>query len=1050
MIRAHPFGYGAAVLGGFLLKVEIYTTFSHKSLQNRRYRKTLRVSGLIGEGMKKAIILANILVAVTLTSLFALQAVTERNSFIEAAYRDAENLTEALAEQTFQTLSGIDLALTTVSTTIRRESRGGRGLPDDLHDLLVARQSASSFSMAYFVLDSRGRVVATSRTENPEPVDLSDYPVFTYHRDSSDSSLFIAPPRQGEVGHAKDQWLSNVSRPLVHPDGSFAGVVAAAVSLDYLLDFYNALRIGEQGVVGLINAEGTVIARSPFREEAVDIDLTETGLFQDQLSQYENGRFERRYRSDGTTRFSAFRHVGREQTGQDQAVVYVGLGREEVLEPWYDHLLFTGLLALLGMVLFTTASVLVWRNTARRQEWEEARSERLRMLAQESAALAQFDNVESLLQHVTDVSCKLTTAHQALASLTKDMTYAQALMAKTLSDKYAAWRDYDEKSDGTGIYHLVCEKNQAMMMTQEELEAHPDWTGFSYAKERHPPMAGWLAVPIIGQDGNNLGLIQLSDKAEGEFTEDDLNEMKQLASITGAALENLISLQARDRALQEANAAKEEVETIFNSISDAVLAFDREWRFVYMNPEAERMLGQSGNAFQGKVLWEEFPDVVGTELENEYYRAVRENVPVSLEYYYPAYNAWFNIRAYPHEKGLTAYLRDITQQVETQERLRQAQKMDAIGQLTGGIAHDFNNLLTVILGNCDMLVDELSEAAETPRQRAETIQKAGERAAELTHRLLAFARRQPLDPRATDLNQLVSGMGEMLRRTLGENINIELVRGSGLWKAVVDPNELENAVLNLAINARDAMPEGGKITIETANIAVDDSYAADHRINAGQYVMLAVSDTGQGMSSEVQEKAFEPFFTTKEQGKGSGLGLSMVYGFARQTGGHVRIYSEAGAGTTVRLYVPRADGEMEIAKPQDTAVPIQSGGEHILVVEDDDLVRRHTVTSLQNLGYSVTECANGAAALTYLDAGEQFDMLLTDVMLPGGMTGKQVADEAQQRASGLKVLFMSGYTENAIVHHGRLDRGVQLLGKPFRLADLARKVREVLDKNKAQ
>lgn len=996
--------------------------------------------------MKRQIILANILVALILSILLALQAIAERESFIEAAYRDAENLTGVLAEQTSQTLNGIDLALSTLNSRTLLEADSGQNLSEQLHELLVNRQQASSVSYAYFVLDAEGRAVASSRSPDPGAADLSEYPVYEHHRDNPDSGLFISPPRKGEVGHAEDQWLINVSRPIRAADGSLAGVVAAAVSLDYLLNFYNALRIGEEGVVGLINAQGRIILRSPFDEETIGADLSGSELFHEVLTQSESGRFERVSSLDGIQRYTAFRQVIHEPTEEERATVYVGLSRQEVLAPWYDHLVFTGLLALLGMALFIVVSALFWRSLVRRQHWDSERSERLKVLAQESAALGQYSDVKGLLQHVTDVASRLTTAHQALASLTRDTTYEQAVMALTLSDKYAAWRDYDEKSDGSGIYHLVCENNQAMLLTQKELEAHPAWKGFGDARDRHPPMRGWLAVPILAQDGSNLGLIQLSDKAEGEFTEDDLNEMKQLASIAGAALENLLSLRARDDALAEANAAREEVETIFNSIADTVLAFDHDWRFVYLNGQAETLLGREQAHFQGRVLWEEFPDVVDTELDDAYHRAVQEQIPVSFNYYYPPMGSWFAIRAYPHDKGLTVYLRDITQQVETEERLRQAQKMDAIGQLTGGIAHDFNNLLTVILGNSDVLVEELSQADEGPRLRAETIQKAGERASELTHRLLAFARRQPLDPRPTDLNQLVSGMGEMLRRTLGEEINIEIVRGSGLWKAVVDPHELENAVLNLAINARDAMTEGGRLTIETANIAVDDSYAAAHEMTPGQYAMLAVSDTGQGMPVDVQQKAFEPFFTTKQKGKGSGLGLSMVYGFARQTGGQVRIYSEPEAGTTIRLYIPRADVETYTRQAPAASSSLQSGTEQILVLEDDELVRRHTVNSLRNLGYDVTECANGPAALTYFEAEERFDLLLTDVMLPGGMTGKQVADEAVKHAPDLKVLFMSGYTQNAIVHHGRLDPGVELLSKPFRMADLARKVREVLDK----
>jgi signal transduction histidine kinase/DNA-binding response OmpR family regulator len=395
---------------------------------------------------------------------------------------------------------------------------------------------------------------------------------------------------------------------------------------------------------------------------------------------------------------------------------------------------------------------------------------------------------------------------------------------------------------------------------------------------------------------------------------------------------------------------------------------------------------------------------------------------------------------------------EIAERMRTEEALRQAQKMEAVGQLTGGVAHDFNNLLTAISGGADTLQRLLAPASlganEARIRRAlRMIEQGAQRAATLTHRLLAFARRQALDPRAIDANKLVAGMSELLRRTLGESVSIEAVLAGGLWRTMADPNQLESALLNLAVNARDAMPDGGRLTIETANTYLDEAYAAlQQDVLPGQYVMIAVSDTGTGMSAATMEHVFEPFFTTKEVGHGTGLGLSQVYGFIKQSSGHIKIYSELGQGTVVKLYLPRlhddehplADGELE---PE--AAPGGSG-ELILVVEDDDNVRTYSTETLRELGYRVLSAANGPAGLDILVRHPSIRLLFTDVGLPGGMTGRQLADQARKLRPDLLVLFTTGYARNAIVHGGILDPGTQLLPKPFTYVALAEKIRAVL------
>ncbi|WP_339800615.1 PAS domain S-box protein [uncultured Marinobacter sp.] len=387
---------------------------------------------------------------------------------------------------------------------------------------------------------------------------------------------------------------------------------------------------------------------------------------------------------------------------------------------------------------------------------------------------------------------------------------------------------------------------------------------------------------------------------------------------------------------------------------------------------------------------------------------------------------------------------DITQVRQVESRLRDAQRMESVGQLTGGMAHDFNNLLTVILGNADLLRESLS-AQPRLQALATIIGEAAQKGADLTQRLLAFARRQALTPRATDVNELIPNLQSLLERTLGEHIELRFYPADPLWPALIDPVQFESALLNLCLNARDAMPRGGKLTIETSNIRLGDDYTGGiEELSPGNYVQVSVTDTGTGISPELLKRVFEPFFTTKQAGRGTGLGLSMVYGFLKQSGGHISLYSESGEGTSVKLYMPRCNDEPAPMVKSEPLRP-QGGRETLLVVEDDNLVRGYVTGQLKAAGYQVVEARNGPEALAMLAGHPDIELLFTDVMMPGGMTGRELADAALKQYPGLPVLYTSGYTENAIVHNGRLDPGVQLLGKPYRKADLLRKIREVLD-----
>ena len=380
-------------------------------------------------------------------------------------------------------------------------------------------------------------------------------------------------------------------------------------------------------------------------------------------------------------------------------------------------------------------------------------------------------------------------------------------------------------------------------------------------------------------------------------------------------------------------------------------------------------------------------------------------------------------------------------------QVQQLQKMEAIGHLTGGIAHDFNNMLAIILGSLDMAKRNFTRDTARVEKAIDAAMEGARRAADLTARLLAFSRQQPLDPKPLDANKLVFNMSELLRRTLGETIRVETVLAGGLWRAFVDPSQVSNALLNLCVNSRDAMPGGGCLTIETSNAHLDDAYAAQHaEVRPGQYVVIAVTDTGSGMGPDVIEHAFDPFYTTKTAGHGTGLGLSQVYGFVKQSRGHVKIYSEPGTGTTVKIYLPRYTGESPTIEHElpAQATPRALDGDVILVVEDDDRVRQMTTEALIELGYTVVAAPGGAQALAELQARPRIDLLFTDIVMPG-MNGRQLVETAHKIKPELKVLYTTGYTRNAIVHNGMLDPGIALLPKPFSLHDLAVKLRQVLE-----
>ncbi|MDO9295222.1 PAS domain S-box protein [Bradyrhizobium sp.] len=515
------------------------------------------------------------------------------------------------------------------------------------------------------------------------------------------------------------------------------------------------------------------------------------------------------------------------------------------------------------------------------------------------------------------------------------------------------------------------------------------------------------------------------DMTESRLAQETLRESEQLArGIIDTALDAFVQIDEKGR-IRNWNT---QAETIFGWSQDEALGQKLGELII---PEIHRAGHASGIA---RFLSTGEGPILGRRIEIEALRRDGREIKVEL-----------SVTALKRRDGFVfnGFIRDLTDRIAAEDRIRQAEKMEAVGQLTGGIAHDFNNILTVITGTIEIL----AEAVEKDPQLAaitRMIDEAASRGADLTQHLLAFARKQPLQPRETDVNELIIDTAKLLRPTLGEQIEIESVFEDEACMATVDPSQLATAILNLALNSRDAMPNGGKLILETSMAFLDESYASmQGDVRPGRYALIAVSDTGTGIPAAILDKVFNPFFTSKGPGKGTGLGLSMVYGFVKQSAGHIMIYSEEGHGTTIKMYLPPGTGALSAAEAGIGAA-VEGGHETILVVEDDKLVRDYVLTQLHSLGYVTLDAANAAEALAIVAAGKAFDLLFTDVIMPGTMNGRQLADEMQKARPRLKVLFTSGYTENAIIHHGRLDSGVLLLAKPYRKSDLATMIRKAL------
>jgi PAS domain S-box-containing protein len=668
----------------------------------------------------------------------------------------------------------------------------------------------------------------------------------------------------------------------------------------------------------------------------------------------------------------------------------------------------------------------------------------------------------------------LFAASFVLGVLLFDNVALQAQLSRLLGKlRRQAASERDRHTERERLFSAVVESSNDAIITKS---LDGTITGWNSAAER---LFGFSAAEAVGQridiivpPERRAELRQILDRiARGESIAQhetvrhrrDGSEVEVLLAISPirsaageiiGASKTAQDIGERKRTEAALNQEIEERRRIFETSQDLILVTDTKGNFIQVSPSSMTILGYEPTEMIGHSAVEfiHADDLDRTRAEMRAARRGRLMRNFETRYVHKDGRAvaltWMGTWSEPVRRHFFVG-RDLTEKQAAEAQYRQAQKMEAVGQLTGGVAHDFNNILTVITGTIGILAEAVADRPEL-EAIARMIDEAAERGGQLTKHLLAFARKQPLQPREIDVNSLVLETVKLLRPTLGEQIRIDPLLADDTWPALVDPNQLTTAILNLALNARDAMPNGGSLAVETKNVYLDQAYADMHvEVTPGSYVMIAVSDTGSGIAPMDLERVFDPFFTTKDVGKGTGLGLSMVYGLVKQSNGHIKIYSEQGHGTSVKLYLPRATAVDHSATEMLPPAAVQGGHEGVLVVEDDALVRKYVLTQIRSLGYSTLEACNAAEALRVIDSAADIDLLFTDVIMPGAMNGRQLADEALKRRPSLRILFTSGYTENAIVHHGRLDSGVLLLAKPYRKPELARMIRMALDNGHA-
>ena len=1046
------------------------------------------------------------------------------------------------AEQTLRTLQIVDQTLELAEARLAAASPAGTtpdgaAGEDQMHPAFRALLADRPFIRAMWLLDERGVIVHDSDTGNIGR-DLSDRPYFALQRDDAAAGraatfAISVPFRSRSTG----DWSIPTTRTLRRPDGSFAGVLVAALDPRFF-DRIWSVGCAQDCAISLFRDDGVLLMRSPLVDRLLGTVFPSSPVAPQLRDGKAAGTLHITSPFDGQSRLVAYRQL----TPYPRYFMVVAQTMTEVLDDWW-HLAMVSVVGWVAVVAAVAGLMAALVRGSRTRLLAEARYRKLFDAVPYPMALLEPGTRRFL--EVNDATLRqYGWSRRELLAMTSNEFYPPGELAKVealrhrgaATDRPPALRHL--RKDGSTLdiesytRSLEVDGKPAVLVTaldvtervrmerereeaSERLRQSEERSRLLFESSPYPMLAvdretqrfvavndaavrqyGWSRPELLAMGIDDiyppqdvpavqarrrqvmaaLADPQLSDGTQlvqglrhvtrsGETIDVEMN--LRLIEIEGRPVtlvmsrditEGLRAERARQAAETQARESQERYRLLFESNPYPVFVNDRRTLgFLAVNDAAARLYGGTreellGMRFPDLYLPEELEVARRTRYSADTTRTVRglklrrkDGSPVEVE-------MAVRLIDYDGRKAALAIVVDVSERIAAEqarlaaeEQLRQSQKMEAVGQLTGGIAHDFNNILTVILANTDALLDEEGLDAAVSR-RLERVSQAVLRASELTRQLLAYSRKQPLRPQRTDINELVSATGSLLRRSLGAHIEIESLLADGLWPVSVDRTQLETALVNLCVNARDAMPDGGRLLIETANVVPDAAYVARHPdAAAGEHVMLSVTDTGSGMAPEVAARVFEPFFTTKETGKGTGLGLSMVYGFIKQSKGHIAVDSALGRGTSFRLHLPRGkDGQAESAAP--AKAEVAGGRERILVVEDEPQVRANVVQQLASLGYAVAEAADGASGLAAVEAASTaFDLMLTDVVMPGRMNGKALADEVRRRWPATRIVFMSGYSNNALAEDGQLAAGVLLLAKPFRKADLAGIVRQALD-----
>ena len=900
---------------------------------------------------------------------------------VAEARRDAKNLTLILSDHLQRSIDAINVALAQLAKYGDRE---GVSAPIDVWgpQLEIAMQALSSVG-SLSVLDHQGRIVHSTI---PDIVGQSRAGHFLFQelaRDPEKRLVADAPflsPRSGKT-------LMPMGRRINGAHGEFAGAIVATLEPERLRSFYQSIHVGTSGAIWLFHPAGFIMFREPADTDGLTGRIVSGHPLLTAAAPEKNGTLHAPLDNSGKSYLSSYRTLG-----NPPLVVAVSVSDAQILRIWFqENFAHIGLLIFSGLALLI-AWLLIDREIGNRLD-----------------AAASLQKSQKQFREIFDYAPIIVTV--------KDRN-GQYLFVNRGFEQWSGRKSAELL--GSTVRNVFGDTKPAD--EHEALEREVIETGKPVKRE--------IATLDDGVYQSSLVL---------KFPL--LDSRREVEAIATFAVD-----------ITEKKRASDSFERVFASSADLILLVESKGGLVRVSPSSKAILGRTPEEMAGHNAAEFIhpDDLEIARAELRMARRVHATSHFETRYMHkdgrPVALAWTGVWSQPEQ--LHFFIgRDMTERNKLERELRQTQKMEAIGQLTGGIAHDYNNLLTVILGNSELLTEALREQPEL-QSLAQVALDAAERSATLTQRLLAFGRGQALESKTTDVNELLAGMVELMRPTLGEQVDIVFRPGKAVWNLVVDRGQLETSVLNLAVNARDAMPTGGRLTIETANATVDEEdVSLSPDMVKGEYVVVTVSDTGAGMTSEVLSRVFEPFFTTKEVGKGTGLGLSMIYGFVKQSGGHLTIYSEPGSGTMVRLYFPRSEAAAAAAPSTANGrdkVVLPTGTETILLVEDDPLVRAHAKKQLLSLGYTVEEADKASDALAQIEGGLKPDLLMTDIIMPGGMNGRELADRLRAQDPGLRVLFTSGYTQGALDSVG-WAHATEFLSKPFRRSELATTVRDLLD-----